>query len=75
MQGQGGGSDKETHEPEFDAVLFEEVFTEFLSAVGGGLHVDLLESGEEGVIVLGLFEALGDSLSQSGHGFSGLFSF
>ena len=75
LKGQSGGSDEETHESELDAVLFEEILTKFLSAVRSGLHVDFLEGRQESIVVLRFFKSLGNSLSQSWHGFSGLLSF
>lgn len=47
----------------------------YFSNIRGSLHIDFLEGSQKGVVVLWLFKSLGDSLSQSRHGFSDLFSF
>lgn len=47
----------------------------YFSDIRGSLHIDLLEGGQESVVVLWLFKSLGNSLSESWHGFSDFLSF
>lgn len=47
----------------------------YFSAFWGSKHIYFLEGCKKSIIILWLFKSLGNSLSESGHGFSGFFSF
>ena len=65
LKGEGAGLKEEGHESQLDIIFFQELFTQFLSGFSGFSHVNILESGEHGIGVLGVFKSLGNSLSQS----------
>lgn len=47
----------------------------YFSAFWGSEHIDFLEGSKKSIIILRLFQSLGNSLSESGNGFSGFLSF
>lgn len=56
-----------TSETELDSVFLGECFLNLFASIHELAHVDFIESGQESVLVLRLFESLGDRLTHPGH--------
>ena len=72
LEGLDGGLHETGHEAELDAVLLDEGILNFLAHIHIVSHIDLVESGQKSILVLGLLQSARNSLTHLGHLDAGL---
>ena len=68
FQGVHSGFNEEGHKAQFHAVFFFKFVLEFFAHFHDGCHIHFVESGEDGVGLLRLQQALGNACAQAAHG-------